>query len=189
VRETPASYFEQRWAASDDPWDHAGRWYEARKYDLTIAALPRLRYRHVVEPACGAGVLTVRLSDRADLVTASDRFPPAVAVTEARCRGLTNVTTEVRDLRAGPPPSPYDLAVLSECLYYFPLAEVIGVVRAWHGGCAPDGHLELVHYRRPVAEHVFTGDEVHAVARDLLGEPVVELCDSDFLLAVFGAPG
>jgi hypothetical protein len=183
--ETPTSYFERLWARSDDPWDHAGRWYESRKYDLTAAALPLPRYRHAVEPACGAGVLTVRLAARADLVTASDRFPQAVAATRTRCGTLTNVCAEVRDVRSGPPASPYDLAVLSECLYYFPLATVVEVLRRWHRGCAAGGHLELVHYRRPVPEHVFGGDEVHVIARDLLGDPVVELREPEFLLDVF----
>ena len=43
MSETPADYFEDLWAASADPWDHAGRWYETRKYDLTVAALPAAR--------------------------------------------------------------------------------------------------------------------------------------------------
>ena len=82
--ETTTSYFEALWAASPDPWDHAGRWYETRKYDLTLAALPRERYRHAVEPACGVGLLTVLLASRADEVSASDRFERAVTEAAAR---------------------------------------------------------------------------------------------------------
>ena len=90
--ETPASYFEELWAGSADPWDHAGRWYEVRKYDLTVAVLPNERYRHVVEPACGVGLLTTRLVRRCHAVSASDRFPGAVraaqrAVRRPRARG------------------------------------------------------------------------------------------------------
>jgi SAM-dependent methyltransferase len=188
MSETPSSYFEQLWSTSADPWDHAGRWYEARKYDLTVAALPYQRYVHAVEPACGPGVLTARLAARADRVTASDRFAAAVDATRARCHHLSNVTAHVGDIRDGPPDEPYDLAVIGECLYYLPLETVVEVLRAWHGRCSPRGHVELVHYRRTVPEHVFTGDDVHTIAHDLLGPPVVELLDPDFRVAVFDAP-
>ena len=170
MNETPSSYFEQLWSTSSDPWDNSGRWYEARKYDLTIAAL------------------TVRPAARAERVTASDRFDAAVDATRVRCHHLTNVTAHVHDIRNGPPAEPYDLAVICECLYYLPLETVVAVLRAWHGRCSPRGHVELVHYRRAVPEHVFTGDDVHAIADDVLGPPVVELTDPDFRLAVFDAP-
>jgi protein-L-isoaspartate O-methyltransferase len=112
VEETPAVYFEELWTASADPWDHAGRWYETRKYDLTTATLPAPRYHHAVEPACGIGLLTTRLAARADRVTATDRFPRAVAEAAARCASLPHVTAAVADVRDGPPAAPYDLAVL-----------------------------------------------------------------------------
>jgi hypothetical protein len=51
-------------------------------------------------------------------------------------------------------------------------------------GCDGGGHVVLVHYRRPVPEHTFTGDDVHTIADDMLGEPVVRVVDIDFLLAV-----
>src|SRR5436190_13793998 len=175
MAETPASYFEQPWAASPDPWDHAGRWYETRKYDLTIAALPAAHYRRAVEPACGIGLLTARLAGRADAVTASDRFAGAVAQAAARCAPWPHVSVDVADVRAGPPPDLYDLAVLGEVLYYFDAGMVLATLRAWHGRCAPGGHVVLVHHRPTVDEHVLTGDEVHAIATDLLGPSAVHL--------------
>lgn len=186
---TPTAYFEGCWAGSADPWDHAGRWYEARKYDLTVAALPAARYRHAVEPACGAGVLTTRLAARADRVSATDRFPAAVAATRQRCRELGHVTVSVADVRDGPPTAPYDLAVLSECLYYFPPATVADLVRRWHAGAEPGGHVVVVHHRPVVAEHVLTGDEVHAIVADVIGEPAVRISDAEFRLDVVAAAG
>jgi hypothetical protein len=44
-------YFHDRYAASADPWGLAERWYEARKYALTVALLPRERYGAAFEPA------------------------------------------------------------------------------------------------------------------------------------------
>lgn len=187
VHETPASYFERLWAASADPWDHAGRWYERRKYDLTVAALPAPRYRRAVEPACGTGLLTLRLADRADAVLATDRFERAVAETAARCAAWPHVAVAVGDVRDAPPPMTYDLAVLGEVLYYFEAGVVVEILRAWHDGCMPGGHVVLVHYRPAVDEHVLTGDDVHALARDLLGPPTVRICDPAFLLDVFDA--
>jgi len=188
VNETPATYFEDLWADSADPWDHAGRWYETRKYDLTVAVLPLARYGHAVEPACGVGLVTARLAARADVVSASDRFPEAVAATRERCAALTNVEVRVADVRDGPPTTPYDLAVLGEVLYYLDPTGVADVLRRWHGGCAEGGHVVLVHHRPTVPEHVLDGDIVHVIARDLLGPPVVELVDPQFRLDVFDAP-
>ena len=34
-------YFAELFAASDDPWAFRSRWYEKRKRDLVMAALPR----------------------------------------------------------------------------------------------------------------------------------------------------
>jgi SAM-dependent methyltransferase len=188
VVETPSSYFEEQWGRSTDPWDHAGRWYETRKYDLTVAALPHARYRHAVEPACGVGLVTARLARRAERVSATDRFPGAVGAATARCADLDNVVVTHADVRDGPPPEPYDLAVLGEVLYYFDAATVDDVIRRWHARCAPGGHVVLVHHRPPVPEHVLGGDEVHDIAREVLGAPAVTLVDASFRLDVFTSP-
>ncbi len=37
-------YFDQMYAAAGDPWGLATRWYEARKYALSLALLPDERY-------------------------------------------------------------------------------------------------------------------------------------------------
>jgi SAM-dependent methyltransferase len=182
--ETPVGYFEERWGSSADPWEHARRWSEARKYDLTVAALPGEHYRLALEPACGAGLLTTRLAAKADRVTASDRFPEAVAATSERCRSLLNVTAVVADVRVGPS-EPADLVVISEVLYYFDVQHVHELLRTWSAACEPGGHLVLVHYRPVVPEHVLTGDDVHMIARDVLGDPLVALVDPTFRLDVF----
>lgn len=185
MSETPTEYFRALWADSPDPWDHAGRWYEQRKYDMTVAALPAQRYRHVVEPACGIGLLTLGLARRADRVSASDRFPEAVEAAQRRCAGLANVTVGIGDVRDGPPNERYDAAVLSEVLYYFDEAVAIDTLRSWHDACTPGGHLLLVHYRPRVTDHVLSGDDVHALAVDVLGEPGVAVVDREFLIDVF----
>ena len=86
--ETSADYFEHMWSLGDDPWEHATRFYEGRKYDLTVAALRRPRYTQAFEPGCGIGLLTERLAQRCDSVIASDRHPRAVHVA-ASARGAS----------------------------------------------------------------------------------------------------
>ena len=77
--------------------------------------------------------------------------------------------------------------MLGEVLYYFDAATVADVVRRWHAGCAPGGHVVLVHHRPAVAEHVLGGDDVHHIAHDVLGAPVVTLVDVSFRLDVFAS--
>jgi len=185
MSETPVSYFRDLWDGSDDPWDHAARWYEERKYDLTVAALPRQRYRHAVEPACGIGLLTTRLARRADRVSASDRFPRAVHETAARCKDAGHTAVQCRDIREGPTEGDFDLAVLAEVLYYFNAPTVVEVLATWRDAVAPDGHLVLVHYRPSVGDHVLNGDDVHEIARRQWGQPIVTINDPGFLLDVF----
>lgn len=184
--ETPSAYFEDLWSTSSDPWDHAERWYEQRKYDLTAAALPLERYERVLEPACGVGLLTERLACRAEHVEASDRYAESVAATRSRCAGLHNVRVTQRDVRAQPPGTA-DLVVLGEVLYYFDEPTVRHLAELWRTACDAGGHLVAVHYRPEVAEHVLTGDAVHDVLRATLGAPVTSLEDSVFLLDVFAA--
>ena len=46
-----ASYFDNVYAASPDPWGFTSRWYEARKYAITMAMLPKPHYRDGSNPA------------------------------------------------------------------------------------------------------------------------------------------
>lgn len=68
----PDAFFEAMYPESYDPWRLADRWYEERKYAITMAMLPAARYRHAFEPGCSVGVLTEQLTARCDHVTATD---------------------------------------------------------------------------------------------------------------------
>ena len=48
-------YFRGLYKSSDDPWGMAERWYEARKYAVSVALLPRERYASAFEPGCSVG--------------------------------------------------------------------------------------------------------------------------------------
>ena len=154
--ETTADYFEHMWSLGDDPWEHATRFYEGRKYDLTVAALRRPRYTQAFEPGCGIGLLTERFAQRCDSVIASDRHPACGArrATSAT-RGL-DVEVRLLQLPEAWPSETFDLIVLSEVLYYFTPARVAEILDRAAQRLVPGGDLVAVHYRQPVAEHALT---------------------------------
>jgi SAM-dependent methyltransferase len=179
-------YFRARYASSADPWGLAERWYEARKYALSVALLPRERYRTAFEPGCSIGVLTAQLAPRCDRLLACDAAPEAVASARARTAALPGVRVERRAIPREWPPQSFDLIVFSELLYYFSQADLDQVLRRAVRALRPDGQLLAVHWRHPAPDHPRTGDEVHQV---LAGHPglarLAEYRDPDFAAEVY----
>jgi hypothetical protein len=58
-------YFRDMYAHSSDPWNFQDRWYEQRRYALTLAALRKPSYRGVYELGCSIGLLSEALAPRA----------------------------------------------------------------------------------------------------------------------------
>jgi SAM-dependent methyltransferase len=154
-------HFRERYAASPDPYGLAERWYEARKYALSVALLPRERYGTAFEPGCSIGVLTAMLARRCDSLLACDAVPEAAASAQARTAGLPSVRVEQRAIPRDWPPHSFDLIVFSELLYYFDDADLDQVLRLGIGALRPGGQLLAVHWRHPAPDHPRTGDEVH----------------------------
>jgi hypothetical protein len=172
-------YFDALYTEHPDPWRLADRWYEQRKYALTLAALPRPRYENGFEPGCSVGVLTEQLADRCDRLLAVDTAAAAVAATRTRLAGREHVRVEHRELPAQCPAGPFDLVVLSEVGYYFDAADLDRPL-------APGGDLVAVHWRHPVADYPLPGDAVHdrlAARPDLTR--TVRHTEADFRLEVF----
>ena len=86
-------YFDRIYSESADPWQLGDRWYEQRKYAITLALLPYRRYRHAFEPGCSIGVLTEQLATRCDHVTSTDI---ASAALDATHRRLVNAGSAAR---------------------------------------------------------------------------------------------
>ena len=84
-------YFEQIYAANDDPWDFASSEYEAAKYAATLAALPREHYKNVFEIGCSIGVLSEQLAVKCDELLAIDVSEKALEQAKKRCVSLPNV--------------------------------------------------------------------------------------------------
>jgi len=156
-----ASYFRDLYASSADPYGLAERWYEARKYVLTVALLPKERYGAAFEPGCSIGVLTAMLATRCDSLLACDAIPGAVASARTRTAGLPGVRVEQRAIPDEWPPDSFDLIIFSELLYYFGDADLDKVLRFGVSALRPGGQLLAVHWRHPAPNHPRTGDEVH----------------------------
>jgi LmbE family N-acetylglucosaminyl deacetylase/SAM-dependent methyltransferase len=182
---TPA-YFEKVYSRRDDPWRYRERWYEARKRDATLAALPRRRYPRTLEVGCSIGMLTERLADRSVDLLAIDVAERAVAQTRERLRDRDGARVELRDASVDFPPGPFDLVVLSEVGYYFGDA-LDHVLAAARDALAPGGELLACHWRHPVADYPLSGDEVHARIARLGLRRLVAHEEEDFVLEVWSS--
>ncbi|MFJ7999712.1 class I SAM-dependent methyltransferase [Streptomyces sp. NPDC096310] len=184
---TPPQYFESMYQHSSDPWRLAERWYEQRKYDVTLAALPRPRYRRAFEPACSVGELTLRLAERCDEVLACDRVRSAAGTAARRTRGLPHVEVRHLTLPAQWPEGSFDLVVLSELLYYFDTDELALLLRRAVDALEQGGTLVAVHWNHPAAEHLYTGDELAGILTSVPGlAPACVHREDDFVLQTFG---
>jgi cyclopropane fatty-acyl-phospholipid synthase-like methyltransferase len=178
------------YAGTDDPWRLSTRWYEQRKYAITLALLPHRRYRHAFEPGCSIGTLTELLAQRCDRVTAVDVADAAVRAADVRLRdaGLRDQVTLARSsLDDAWPSGPFDLLVLSEVAYYL---QADALAAALHRECPrlqPGATVVATHWRHPVADYPLTGDETHAVIAQTPGlTRVGRYRDRDVVIEIFG---
>ncbi|WP_415936936.1 SAM-dependent methyltransferase [Streptomyces sp. 039-1] len=182
---TPASYFDDQYAEATDPWHLGERWYDRRKYDLTVAALPRRRYLRAFEPGCSVGVLTELLASRCEQLLSTDRVASAVEATARRTAGLDHVTVRRMTVPDQWPEGVFDLIVLSELLYYFDSETRARLLRRSAESLGEGGHLVTVHWNHPVAEHTCTGRDIADRLDSLTGlNPLARYDDPDFTLTV-----
>jgi trans-aconitate methyltransferase len=181
-----AGYFDDMYAAAADPWGFEERWYERRKYAISLAMLPRERYRAAFEPGCSVGVFTRMLASRCGSLLACDLAAAAVKATAARTADLPQVQVEQRDIAGQWPSGRFDLIVLSEVLYYFGEHDLEQVLKRAAAALEPDGTLLAVHWRYPVAEYPRSGDDVHAALAAAPGlAPLAVHSEADFLAEVY----
>jgi trans-aconitate methyltransferase len=189
MRRLPDGYFDAMYATSRDPWQLAGRWYEQRKYAITIAMLPLPRYRHAFEPGCSVGVLTELLTDRCDHVTATD---VAVSALEATAERLTRrgrvdqVTLHRRSLDSAWPADDFDLIVLSEVAYYLDAAALRDVLDRECSRLAGGTAVVATHWRHPVDDYPLTGDQANAIVGETADlQRMARYSDDDVVIDVF----
>lgn len=141
-----AGWFEALYTAAPDPWRFRDSPYERAKYDRTLSALPRERYRSGIEVGCAIGVLTVRLAERCEALLAIDAASTAVAAAAEATRDLAHVRIETRVLPGEAPRGSFDLIVLSEVLYYFDEGDLARMAAWTAEALAPGGDVVLVHW-------------------------------------------
>ena len=189
MRRVPDDYFDAMYAQSPDPWQLARRWYEQRKYAMTMAMLPLPRYRHAYEPGCSVGVLTEMLSTRCDHVTATDVAATALEATAERLmRGgrSDRVTLERRSLDSGWPTGDFDLVVLSEVAYYLDAESLREVLDRECPHLVTGATLIAAHWRHPVDDYPLTGDEANfVIAATAELRAVAHYSDDDVVIDVF----
>lgn len=177
------------YAESADPWQLESRWYERRKYAITLALLPYPRYRHAFEPGCSIGVLTERLAQRCDRVTSTDVSTAALDATHGRLvdRGSRECVTLLhRSLDEPWPPAGFDLVVLSEVCYYLDPPVLRAVLDREVPGLASGATVIASHWRHRVPDYPMTGDH----ANDVIGATpglhhVGGYRDADVVIEVF----
>jgi SAM-dependent methyltransferase len=183
-------YFRECYAASPDPWGLADRWYEARKYAISIAMLPREHYGTAFEPGCSIGVLTAKLAARCGVLLSCDAVEEAVVSAQGRTAATPGVRVEHRLIPRDWPTGTFDLIVFSEFLYYFGDADLDQVLGLAVGSLRPNGHLLAVHWRHPAPDHPRTGDATHqALASFGALTRLAEYHDPDFAAEVFTHAG
>jgi len=179
-------YFDAMYRASDDPWGFDTRWYEERKYRLTLASLPRRRYRNAFEAGCSIGVFTELLAERCEKLLAVDLSERATAIAAERLAPVADrVQVQTRDFIKDWPDGRFDLIILSEVLYYLDPAQFEAVLRRSREALTDDGDLVAVHWRRKVEEYPAGGEAVHDRLAQADLSHVAGYRDRDFLLDVY----
>jgi len=199
MRAISQDYFDALYDRSDDPWRIAGNWYEQRKRGLIGAMLPRLRFRHAFEPACGGGELSLELGRRCDRLLCSDFSATAVEIAGERWQqagtmfSTRGARCDVRFARMALPGEwpvqmgpAFDLIVLSEFGYYLDQRALDSLPALVDASLASDGVLLACHWKRDFAQRVHGTEAVHAGFDALDG---LHRCgryeDADFLLDVW----
>jgi cyclopropane fatty-acyl-phospholipid synthase-like methyltransferase len=185
----PDAYFDRMYAGVEDPWQLSTRWYEQRKYAITLALLPDRHYRHALEPGCSIGTLTVQLARRSDHVTAMDVVDAALRSADARLRQAgcrDRVTLYQSSLDTTWPPGPFDLLILSEVAYYLEADALATVLSRECPRLQRGAKVVAAHWRHAVADYPLTGDAAHAVIAETHGlTSVARYGDRDVVIEVF----
>jgi SAM-dependent methyltransferase len=180
------AYFDRMYAESEDPWGFTSRWYERRKYAITLAMLPDEHYPDAFEPGCSIGVMTEQLAPRCARLLSCDVSGAAVRSAAQRTSDLPGVHVDQRVLPRDWPPGNFDLIVFSEMLYYFGGDDLRRVLDMSVAALRPGGTLLAVHWRHPVPEYPRTGDNVHETLASQPGlNRIAGHIETDFLAEVY----
>jgi predicted TPR repeat methyltransferase len=164
------AYFEQLYAANEDPWNFAGSDYEAQKYAATIDALGGRHFSRGLEIGCSIGVLTKALADLCEDLLAVDIADQPLARAKVRCAAATHVSFARMQVPTTWPAGSFDLIVFSEVLYFLTQADIMRTAALANGSLMPGGVLLLVNYTEKIDEPC-SGEEAAEVFIHELSPP------------------
>ncbi len=142
------SYFNDIFSSDPDPWSFRTSPYERNKYQRTIDVLGDRMVDRAFEVGCANGELTALLAKRCRVLESIDISERAVNLARSRCHSLTNVTIDQAVFPSGlsVQTGQYDLAVLSEVLYYLSTQDLRAAAKWLGQAMRPKGAILLVHW-------------------------------------------
>lgn len=155
------AYFERLYKEQPDPWNYQFSDYEARKYEASLRALPREKYRLALEIGCSIGVFSANLAPRCEKLLCLDTSETALEAAKRRCHAISQIGFELMTVPAEYPDDVFDLTVLSEVGYYLRPEDLEMLSDRISSHTSDGGQLLLVHWLPPAANCVLCGDEVH----------------------------
>lgn len=183
--DTGIEYFESMYSADADPWGFDSRWYEQRKYALTVAALPKQRFRRGLEAGCANGALTALLAQRCDELHAFDFMAPAVKRAAQRLASQPHVHVTQGRFPEHWPDGTGDLVVWSEVAYYLADNSATAAIDSLERWLEPSGTLIAVHYTGDTNYPRHGTDIVPWLDNHTLLERTTHLIDQQFELGVW----
>ena len=179
-------YFDGLFAGNDDPWAFRDRWYEQRKRAITLAALPRPRYRAIFEPGCANGELSANLATRCDRLLCCDTASAAVKLARTRLSLFDHAEVRQGRLPNDWPEEQFDLIVLSEVGYYLDAEDLKYLLEKAGQSLTADGQLLACHWRPPIDGCPLNARQVHDLLHEQLHLPRLVLHqEADFLLEIW----
>jgi 2-polyprenyl-3-methyl-5-hydroxy-6-metoxy-1,4-benzoquinol methylase len=151
-------YFDALYAKDEDPWNFAASEYERRKYQHTLASLPKAHFSSGLEVGCSIGILTRELASRCERLLAIDAASEPLAHARRKCAGCGNVEFARKFVPGDWPAGNFDLILLSEVVYYLDAQDVAKLAARIKNTLSPGGALVLVHWTGET-DYPLTGDE------------------------------
>ena len=165
----PNSYFEELYAATEDPWNFVTSRYERNKYNATLAALSRPSYDRGLEIGCSIGVLTASFALRCRHLLAIDVADQALAKARIRCRRFPHVFFRKMRVPSAWPTGNFDLMVLSEVIYYLDQNDVAWLADRVCNTITAGGLVALVHWTG-ATDYPLSGDEASELFIQAVGK-------------------
>ncbi|WP_115048281.1 class I SAM-dependent DNA methyltransferase [Xanthomonas arboricola] len=175
-------HFEQMYA-DQDPFGYRSRWYEQRKRDLLLGALPYPRFARGWEFGCSNGELTAQLGQRCDMLLATDLSQQAVELASVRVQGQPGITLQQAAHPQQWPPGRFDLIVFSEVGYYLADPDFEKTTALFAGSLTATGCLVACHWRHDFDGALRSAEQVHGALDHALGmDTLCTYQDADFVL-------